>query len=258
MSGPRPVPAVELEDVWFSYDRRPVLESLTLRVERGEFLGIIGPNAGGKTTLLKLVLGLLSPDRGRVRVFGDPPRAARGRVGYVPQYASFEHAFPISTLELVLMGRLGHADSLGRLGERDRAVAREALERLELEARAGERIGELSGGQLQRALIARALAVEPELLLLDEPTASVDTRVGRSVYEYLEELADEITVILVSHDIGVLSRFVGSVACLNRRLHYHGSEELTPEVIEETYGAPVDMLAHGAGGRILEEHGDGG
>lgn len=247
-------PAVELDGVWFSYGRVPVLEAVDLEVERGAFLGVIGPNGAGKTTLLKLVLGLLEPDRGRVRVLGRSPSEARGRVGYVPQFARFDPDFPIRVPDLVLMGRLGRARAFRGYGEADRRSARRAMERMEIADLADRQIRELSGGQLQRALVARALAMEPDLLLLDEPAASVDTRVGQSLYGLLERLSGEITVILVSHDIGVISREVESVACLNRRLFYHGDEELTPEMLEATYGAEVDLVAHGHPHRLLERH----
>lgn len=250
-------PALELRGVDFSFGARRVLEAVDLRVERGAFLGIIGPNGGGKTTLLEIVLGLLEPDAGSVGVLGRTPVEARGRIGYVPQHARFDHDFPISVRDLVLMGRLGRRRGRpGRWSADDRAAAGRALRRMELEDRAEDLIGGLSGGQLQRALIARALAVEPEILLLDEPTASVDTRVGRNVYELLQKLAGSVTVVLVTHDVGVISRYVESVACLNRRLHYHGTDELTPELLEETYGAPVDMVAHEHGQRLLGGHGD--
>lgn len=249
-------PAVELEGVSFSYGRVPVLEDVDLSVRRGAFLGVIGPNGAGKTTLLKLVLGLLEPDRGRVRVLGGAPRDARGRVGYVPQFARFDREFPVRVRDVVLMGRLGDARPLLGHPEETRAAARRALARMELEGLADRRIGELSGGQLQRALIARALAMEPDVLLLDEPTASVDTRVGESLYEMLDRLSDPMTVILVSHDVGVISREVESVACLNRRLWYHGSEDVTPEVLEAAYGGRVEMVSHGEAHRILRDHGE--
>lgn len=249
-------PAIELRDVWFAYGDRPVLEAIDMTVAPGAFLGIIGPNGAGKTTLLKLVLGLLEPTAGEVRVFGSDPRRAHGRIGYVPQYARFDHHFPLVVRELVLMGRLGRKRTPGRFGEEDHEAVDRALERLELTELEGEPIEQLSGGELQRALIARALALEPRILLLDEPTASVDTRVGRSVYHLLEELTATMTVILVSHDVGVISRHVDSVACLNRRLFFHGEDELTPEMVREAYGAPVDLVAHEGSHRVLEEHGE--
>jgi zinc transport system ATP-binding protein len=248
--------AVVLTDVWFSFGYEPVLESVELILYEGDFLGIVGPNGGGKTTLLKLMLGLLEPIRGEIRVYGRSPGQARGEIGYVPQCARFDASFPVNVLETVRMGRLG--PSSGPEGNSDdRAASLAALEKVELAGLAGEHIGSLSGGQLQRVLIARALAAEPRILLLDEPTASVDTRIGRSVYELLERLTDEVTVVLVSHDIGVISRHVKTVACLNVRLHYHRSRELTPEMVEAAYGCPVDLVAHGHPHRVLEQHGGG-
>lgn len=249
-------PAIELRDVWFTYGDRPVLEAIDMSVARGAFLGIIGPNGAGKTTLLKLVLGLLEPSAGEVRVFGSDPRRAHGRIGYVPQYARFDRHFPLVVRELVLMGRLARKRTPGRFGTEDREAVDRALARLELAKLADTPIDELSGGELQRALVARALALEPRILLLDEPTASVDTRVGRSVYHLLEELTSTMTVVLVSHDVGVISRHVDSVACLNRRLFFHGEDELTPEMVREAYGAPVDLVAHEGSRRVLEEHGE--
>ncbi len=245
-------PSILLRDVSFGFGRTPVLESVNLEVRPGDFLGIIGPNGGGKTTLLRLILGLLKPDRGSVEVFGGSPEAARGHIGYVPQYARFDTGFPIDVLDTVRMGRLGHRVTGGH--RRDRQAAFEALEKVELGHLAKESIGRLSGGQLQRVLIARALAAEPEVLLLDEPTASVDTRIGQSVYGLLSDLSSALTVVLVSHDIGVISSYVKTIACLNVRLHYHHSRELTPEMIEVAYGCPVDLVAHGHPHRVLPTH----
>ncbi|MFO7586786.1 MAG: ATP-binding cassette domain-containing protein [Gemmatimonadota bacterium] len=246
-------PTILLRDVWYSYGRTPALEAVDLEVREGDFLGIIGPNAGGKTTLLRIILGLLRPERGDVRVYGRPPRRARGLVGYVPQEAGFDRRFPISVFEAVRMGRLGPR-CRGESREREVAAVERALQRVALSDVADSRIGALSGGKLQRALIARALAAEPRVLLLDEPTASLDSRIGRSVYELLDGLSKEIPIVLVSHDIGVISRHVRTIACLNVRLHYHHSRELSREMLEATYGCPVDLLAHGVPHRVLPDH----
>jgi zinc transport system ATP-binding protein len=250
-------PAVELEGVCFSFRGVAVLEDVSLTIGPGDYLALLGPNGGGKTTLLRLVLGLLRPDRGRVRVFGEDPVRARGRVGYVPQHPRFDLDFPIRVLDVVLMGRLARRGPFRRFQEEDRAIARGALERVEMAALADRAIGSLSVGELQRVLIARALALQPSLLLLDEPTASLDERVGRSVWELFEELSGEMAVVLVSHDIGAISRYVHGVACLNRRLHAHPSKELTAEILEATYGCPVELLAHGHPHRVLSSHGGG-
>ena len=242
---------VSLERVSFTYAGVDVLRDVSFDFHEGDFVGIIGPNAGGKTTLLKLILGLLRPGSGSIRVLGVSPDEARGLVGYVPQYAHFDRSFPIRVRTAVTMGTLGR----GRMRDKvaNDAVDR-ALEQVELHEVADRQMGSLSGGQLQRALIARALVTEPKLLLLDEPTASLDTRIGRSVYELLEELAEKITIVLVSHDIGVISRHVRTIACLNVEMHYHHSKHLTPEMIEAAYGCPVDLVAHGHPHRVLEQH----
>lgn len=242
---------VEMRGVCFSFNGTPALRDVDFDLYEGDFVGIIGPNAGGKTTLLKIMLGLLEPDAGTVKVFGRPPKQARGLVGYVPQYAGFDRSFPIGVRRAVAMGTLGRG---GPQGDGVAAAVDRALERVELGGVADRQIGQLSGGQLQRVLIARALVTEPRLLLLDEPTSSVDTRIGRSVHELLEELSRDITIVLVSHDIGVISRHVHTIACLNVAMHYHHSKELTPEILEAAYGCPIDLVAHGHPHRVLEHH----
>jgi zinc transport system ATP-binding protein len=251
-------PAVELRDVWFSYGELPVLEGVDLRVDACDYLALLGPNGSGKTTLLKLVLGLLQPTRGTVRVLGCEPERARGRVGYVPQRVQFDPDFPIRVADVVRMGRLRRDRMLHRFAARDHEAVERALATVEIGALGSRPIGALSGGQLQRVLIARALAMGPELLLLDEPTASLDERIGLGVWELLEQLSKTMTVIVISHDIGAISRHVRSVACLNRRLFAHPSRELTPEILEATYGCPVDLIAHGHPHRVLGDHGGGG
>ena len=251
-------PILELRDVSVRYREQPVLEDVTLSVDAGDYLAILGPNGGGKTTLLKVVLGLVRPQQGQVQVLGTSPSGARGRVGYVPQRVAFDLDFPIRVLDVVLMGRLADRRVGQAFTAEDREAALEALARVELVDQARLPVGALSGGQLQRALIARALALRPALLLLDEPHAGLDERIGRSVWELLEELSPEVTIVLVSHDIGAISRYVRSVACLNRRLHAHPTRELTPEILEETYGCPVELLAHGHPHRVLGPHEGGG
>jgi zinc transport system ATP-binding protein len=246
--------AVELHDIWLSFRDVPVLEGINLELERNDYAAVLGPNGSGKTTLLKIILGLTEPERGSVRVLGTTPRGARGRVGYVPQHFRFDPSFPLSVEDLVLMGRLHRARPLRRYGKDDRRIALEMLEKVELGDLLQRQIGTLSGGQLQRALIARALALEPELLLLDEPTASLDERIERGVWELLEDLSHEMTVLVVSHDIGAISQYVRSVCCLNRKLYHHPSKGLTREILEATYGCPVDLLAHGQPHRVLRQH----
>jgi zinc transport system ATP-binding protein len=247
--------AVRLENVHVSYNHHPVLEDINLKVAEHDFLGIIGPNGGGKSTLLRVLLGLVKPARGQVTVLGGPPERSRSRMGYVPQHSSFARDFPASVRDVALMGRYGRTGLIRPYGKQDREAADRALERVGMLDNASTQIGELSGGQQQRAFIARALVSEPELLLLDEPTASVDSAMQTDFYELLEQLKKDITIILVSHDIGAVSVFVDKIACLNVQLYYHGSREITPEILEATYKCPVQLIAHGEiPHRVLREH----
>jgi zinc transport system ATP-binding protein len=247
--------AVRIEGLWVSYNGHPALEDINLRVKEHDFLGIIGPNGGGKSTLLRVLLGLVKPSRGSVTVLGNAPEHSRGRVGYVPQHNTFSRDFPASVRDVVLMGRYGKTGLLKPYGKDDTLAADKAIERVGMLGQANSQIGELSGGQQQRAFIARALVAEPELLLLDEPTASVDSAMQTDFYELLEQLKKDITIILVSHDIGAVSVFVDKIACLNVQLYYHGSREITPEILEATYKCPVQLIAHGEiPHRVLREH----
>ena len=246
---------VKLENVWVSYDSTPALEGINLRVDEHDFLGIIGPNGGGKSTLLKVILGLIRPMRGTVTVLGNPPDRSRGRIGYVPQHSNYDHDFPVSVMGVVTMGRYGKRGILKPYGKSDREAAETALARVGMLSHASTQIGQLSGGQQQRTFIARALVSDPALLLLDEPTASVDSAMQTDFYELLEDLKKEMAIIMVSHDIGAVSVFVDKIACLNVQLYYHGSREITPEILEATYKCPVQLIAHGdIPHRVLREH----
>ncbi|MHC1636517.1 MAG: metal ABC transporter ATP-binding protein [Candidatus Methanospirareceae archaeon] len=245
---------VRLEDVWVRFDNVTVLESINLTVYEHDFLGIIGPNGGGKTTLLKVILGLIKPNRGKVSVFGCAPEYARRYVGYVPQYSPFDRTFPASVWDVVLMGRLGRT-RIGRgYSEEDKRLARQALEMVEMFDFRKHPIGKLSGGQQQRVFIARALVAQPKLLLLDEPMASVDSAMQTELYELLEKLRQKMTIIMVSHDISAVSVYVNKIACLNRRLFYHNSKELTAEDIKAAYQCPVEMITHEISHRVLRGH----
>lgn len=246
---------LELKDIWVSINGTSVLEGIDLFMEQGDFLGIIGPNGGGKTTLLKVVLGLITPSRGEVLVFGKSPNEVRKMIGYVPQHTLFDMDFPISVWDVVLMGRYGKAGLFKRYNQADKSAAMSALETVGMLAHRDSKIGELSGGEIQRVFIARALVTEPQLLLLDEPTASVDQAMQTEFYEILDDLKQRMAIILVSHDIGAVSVYVNKIACLNRQLFYHGSKEISAEVLEATYKCPVQMITHGTvPHRVLKEH----
>ena len=243
-ANPSETPAIQVEDVDFSYGELRVLEGIRLTVGQGEFWALVGPNGGGKSTLLKLVLGLLRPDRGRIRVLGRPPEQGRLEVGYVPQFAGFRRDFPVLVRSVVAMGRLGRAPVVGPWRARDRDRVARAMREAEVEALAGRPVGSLSGGQLQRVLVARALAAEPRILLLDEPTANIDQRGERDIFDLLRKLSERLTILVVSHDIAFISEYVQHVACLNRTLLCHTTDALTPQRLERLYGAPVRVIAH--------------
>ena len=245
---------IDLKDIWVSYDTVPVLEAVNLAVEDKDFLAIIGPNGGGKSTLLKVILGLIRPYRGSVELLGGNPEKTRKYVGYVPQYISSNLEFPISVWDTVLMGRLSHKGPLRAFDEEDKRAAEEALKTVDMLDFRDRQIGELSGGQKQRVFIARSLVIHPKLLILDEPSTGIDSKRQKEFYELLNRLKSEIAILLVTHDIGALSVYVDKIACLNRKLHYHNSKEVSAEDLEETYQCPVELIAHGVPHRVLKIH----
>jgi zinc transport system ATP-binding protein len=204
----------------------------------------VGPNGGGKTTLLRLILGLHRPTAGSVRVFGRPPQESRARIGYVPQHSHTDPSFPATVLDVVLMGRLGRTRVFGPYSRADREVAMRSLEDVALEELAERPFSNLSGGQTQRVLIARALASEPELLLLDEPTANLDIAMENELYSIIQTLKERLTVLLASHDLAFVSGYTDTVACVNRRVAVHTTSEVTPELINELYGREVRFVRH--------------
>jgi zinc transport system ATP-binding protein len=251
---------IDIKDLDYAYNGEAVLEDVNLTVRQGDFTAIIGPNGGGKTTLVKLILGLLTPDRGTVRIDGTSPQKASRCIGYVPQNVHVNRSFPITTIDVVLMGKLDPKKRLSRQSKTNRRDALAALERLEVAGYADRKIGMLSGGQRQRVFIARALVDRPKLLLLDEPTASIDTKGQADFYRLLGELNKEITILVVSHDLLIISRYVKSVACVNKRLHYHDQGEITGEMLETMYPCtvedvcPVEFVAYGLPHRVLPVH----
>ncbi len=237
-------PVVSLRNVSFGYDENDILHDVTLAIPRGDFACVIGPNGAGKTTLIKLALGLIEPRRGDVRVFEKPPREARARIGYMPQHAQLDPQFPVCVLEVVLMGRLGRGHSVGAYGASDREAARKALYEVGLSGLEKRPFAALSGGQRRRVLIARALACEPELLLLDEPTSNLDIQVEEQLYALLHELNRRLTIVLVSHDLGFVSQHVKTTVCVNRTVHTHPTGEVTGDVIRELFGRQVRLVEH--------------
>lgn len=247
--------AIELRDISFYYNSHPVLAGVNLDVEERDFLALIGPNGSGKTTLLKIILGILRPARGSIRIFGRDRAQAAGLLGYVPQETGLNKDFPVSVQDVALMGRLGFHGRDRRYTAQDRAAVRQVLEKVGMWEFQNRPIGKLSGGQRQRVLIARALAAEPKVLLMDEPTASVDAKFQTELYEFLKELNGTMTIVVVSHDMSVLSSYIKTVACLNQTLFHHNAAELTDEMIHSAYHCPVDLIAHGMPHRVLRKHG---
>jgi zinc transport system ATP-binding protein len=250
--GERPV--VEIEGLWAGYDEEDVLRDVDFEVYERDFIGLLGPNGGGKTTLFRVLLGLLEPTRGTVRIYGEPVREGRRHLGYVPQYIDFDREFPIRVWDVARMGRLVHTSAMRRFTAEDDAAVERALESVDMLEYRDKHIGDLSGGQRQRVYIARALASEPDVLLLDEPTASVDPKARTSIYELLRDLNDHMAIVISSHDLGVVSAYVKTVGCINRHLFYHEDEKLTPEMLELAYQCPIEMIAHGVPHRVYPEH----
>ena len=245
---------MSVEHVWAGYEHEPVLEDINLSVYERDFIGLVGPNGGGKTTLIKVLLGLIAPSQGRVRIMNRPVMEGRRHIGYVPQVFEFDRDFPISVWDVTRMGRVGRRGLLRRYSSEDDALVAEALRQVDMLDLQSSSIGELSGGQRQRAFIARALATQPQILLLDEPTSSIDPQGRTSIYELLHRLNQRITILMVSHDIGAISTHAKTVGCLNRRLAYQGQQHITGEMLELGYQCPIDLIAQGVPHRVTAEH----
>ncbi len=252
-------PVIELEDVCFSFNQAPVLVDVNLTVKRGDFVAIIGPNGGGKTTLVKIILGLLKPQKGTVRLLGGAPQKTSKRAGYMPQYATGEKDFPIRVIDTVLLGLMGVTGCGPFFNRQETVKAEKALELVGMEGLKGQRVGDLSGGQLQRTLLARALVSEPEILFLDEPMANIDVGGQVKLFDLLGKLNEKMTIVFVTHDVGLLSRYVKSVVCVNQNVFFHPGAELTPEMATMMMGeeCPMELIAHGMPHRVLGRHGEG-
>lgn len=245
---------VSMQGVWAGYERESVLEDINFTIYSGDFIGLIGPNGGGKTTLIKVLLGLVKPYRGSVSIKGLPVELGRKYLGYVPQLVEFDRQFPIRVWDVVQMGRLGSRGLLKRYTAEDDQKVEETLRAVEMLDAARRSVGDLSGGQRQRVYIARALATQPEMLILDEPTSNVDPQVSNSIFSLLHMLNETMTILLITHDMSAVSSYTKTIGCINRHLEYHGEKELTAEMIEATYQCPVDLIAHGVPHRVLPQH----
>jgi len=258
-------PVVELRDVCFSYGVQEVLHNVSFAIAHRSLVAVVGPNGGGKTTILRLILGALAPRYGTVRVFGATPEAARARVGYVPQAIPFDPRFPLSVREAALLGRVGRS-RFGTYGRQDRAAASAALERVGLAGFERRAFAELSGGERQRVMIAQALAGGSELLLFDEPVANVDPQHASRLYELFKDLTAEVTVLMVSHNLGVVTGHATHVLCVNRTAGLHAIGEVASETFTEAFGGSLTAIRHDASCHVLDpsavlhapHHGRGG
>lgn len=248
-------PLIQLEQISAAYERKTVLEKVDLTVYERDFLGVIGPNGGGKTTLMKIILKLLPATAGQIRYFHEGQEVPEINMGYLPQYSSIDKKFPISVYEVLLSGLHREKPLFRSFNKEQHHKVEEVIARMGLEGMEDRSIGQLSGGQLQRALLGRALVANPQVVILDEPNTYIDKRFEAKLYSLLEEINRERAIILVSHDIGTVLQNVKSIACVNGTLDYHPDTEVPAEWLEEHFGCPIDLLGHGnLPHRVLKQH----
>jgi zinc transport system ATP-binding protein len=232
------------DNVTFAYEHNlPILTNVNISIPVGESSCIVGPNGGGKSTLLKLITGQLKPQQGTIEVLGLSPDSAKQKIGYMPQHTFFDRMFPVNVLEVVLMGRV-ERHLLGRYSKLDKELALRALADVDMEGACRQSFSRLSGGQQQRVLIARALVCEPEILLLDEPTASVDPAVEEQLTGLLCKLRKKLTILTVTHDLGFVSNVFSHVICVNKRVVIHPTSSISGDLIQDIYGRPLSMVHH--------------
>lgn len=251
-------PIIEIKNLSAGYDGRTVLHDVNLSIYERDFLGIIGPNGGGKTTLIKCILGLLKPTGGEI-IFHTPEKASTKTtstfLSYLPQYNSIDRKFPISVEEVILSGLSIQKSLTSRFTPEQKEKGKQIISRMGLEGLEHRSIGQLSGGQLQRALLGRAIISDPAVLILDEPSTYIDKRFEARLYELLAEINKECAIILVSHDIGTVLQQVKSIACVNETLDYHPDTGVTTEWLERNFNCPIELLGHGTlPHRVLGEH----
>jgi len=238
------VPLIDIRNLAVGYEENMILSDVSLTIYDKDFIGVIGPNGGGKTTLLKAILGLLQPFRGEVVFHDCMTEGNHHRIGYLPQINNIDRKFPISVSEVVKSGLMSKNSIIKKYAQKDLEYAGELMNEMGIYEIRNKAIGELSGGQIQRTLLCRALVNQPKLLVLDEPNTYVDNRFERELYEKLRRFNENIAILLVSHDIGTISTYVKSIACVNHSLHYHPGNKITPELME-AYECPIQIITHG-------------
>ena len=232
---------LKIEDLSFGYEKAPVIENINLEVFEQDFIGVIGPNGGGKTTLLKAILGLVKPNKGKIR-FGESLQGRKKAIGYLPQVRYIDKKFPITVQDVVISGSMLLEKRLSRAEIKEKAD--KLLYDMGIADIRHKAIGELSGGQMQRVFLCRALISDPALLILDEPDTFVDNRFEGELYEKLKQLNKEVAIILASHDVGTITSYVKTIACVNRHLHYHNSNRISQEQLDD-YNCPIKIISHG-------------
>ena len=235
---------IELIDVTAGYGQEFALKDVNLSVYDNDFIGVIGPNGGGKTTLAKLLVGLLKPTKGRIVLSQQRSDGLQNIIGYLPQINRFDTRFPISVIDVVLSGLISEKGLLFRFGRKDKAKALALLEQMGIAYLKNKPIGELSGGQMQRVFLCRAIITSPKLLILDEPNTFVDNQFEADLYETLKQLNRQMAIMIVSHDVGTISYYVKTIACVNRFLHYHPSNIISEQQLA-AYGCPIQIITHG-------------
>ncbi|MFC2118636.1 metal ABC transporter ATP-binding protein [Bacteroidota bacterium] len=243
---------LNIKDLIVSYNGNPVLENINLQINKNDFIGIIGPNGGGKTTLIKTILGLKKPQSGKIE-FNNTGNL-RPNIGYLPQVKEIDRKFPISVIDVVLSGLMSNLRKKLRFSRKERKLAKEILEKMGVTTLTKKPIGELSGGQAQRVFLSRALVSSPEILVLDEPDTYVDSNFENELYQLLQKINENTTIIIATHDVGSIVSYVKNIACVNKTLHYHPSNEITNELLK-SYNCPIDLVTHGTvPHRVLHKH----
>ena len=235
---------VEIRNLSAGYGQNIILRDVNLSIQQFDFVGVIGPNGGGKTTLLKALLGLLSPITGEINFSESMTEGNSHRIGYLPQINNIDRKFPVTVFDVVRSGLMSRKRLTGRYNSEENDRANDLMLEMGISGIRNKAIGELSGGQIQRALLCRALVNSPKLLILDEPNTYVDNRFERELYEKLKVLNEKLAILLVSHDLGTISTYVKSYACVNGSLHYHTGNKVTPELLK-SYECPIQIISHG-------------